>query len=54
MGRTALILKLIRGTCDDGKTCPALHLTDRDTVVVRGWALTDSEVLAQLGLLGGA
>jgi hypothetical protein len=54
MGKTSLILKRIRGTCDDGKTCPALHLTDRGTVVVQGWALTDSEVLAQLGLPDGA
>ncbi len=48
-----MILRLARGSCDDGKTCPALHRTDRDTVVVQGWAVVDSEVLAQLDLPTG-
>lgn len=46
-------LKLIRRVCDDGKTCRELHLTDRGSVVVQGWAVLDSELLAQLGLAAG-
>src|ERR1022692_269881 len=49
-----MIVTRVRGMCDDGKTCPALHRTDRDTVVVQGWAVADSDVLAQLGLPAGA
>lgn len=40
----------LRGTCDDGKTCPALHRTDHGTVVVVGTTVTDAAALAQLGL----
>src|SRR5258708_37377506 len=49
-----MIVRRVRGVCDDTKTCPALHRTDRDTVVVQGWAVIDSDVLAQLGLPAGA
>jgi hypothetical protein len=49
-----MIVKLVRSTCNDGKTCPALHGTDRDTVVVQGWAVADPEGLAQLELQTGA
>lgn len=49
-----MIVRRVRGACDDGKTCPALHRTDRDTVVVQGWAVIDSDLLAQLGLPAGA
>lgn len=45
-----MIMKLVRGSCDDGKTCPALHRTDRDTVLVQGWEVIDSETLTQLDL----
>jgi hypothetical protein len=48
-----MIVTRVRSACDDGKTCPALHQTDRDTVVVQGWAVIDSGVLAQLGLPAG-
>lgn len=49
-----MVVKLVRSTCNDGKTCPALHRTDRDTVVVQGWVVADAEVLAQLELPAGA
>ncbi len=45
-----MLVELLRGSCSDGKTCPALHRTDRDTVVVQGWAVTDAELLGQLNL----
>lgn len=49
-----MLVKLIRGgDCGDGKTCPALHRTDRGTVVVRGWEVTDAEMLGQLHLSAG-
>jgi hypothetical protein len=45
-------LQLLRG-CSDGKTCPAVHKTDRGTVVIQGWAVTDLEALRQLRLPEG-
>lgn len=47
-----MYLRLVRGDCDDGKTCPALHLTDRNSVVVQGRAV-DSELVAELDLPAG-
>ena len=47
-----MLLELVRG-CSDGKTCPALHRTDRETVVVQGWEVTDTELLGQLDLPAG-
>jgi hypothetical protein len=44
---------LLRGECSDGKTCPTLHGTDRGTVVVQGWAVTNREALRQLRLPPG-
>lgn len=50
-----MLVKLVRGGgCADGKTCPALHQTDRGTLVVRGWAVTDTDLLGQLDLPAGA
>jgi hypothetical protein len=45
-------LELLRG-CSDGKTCPAVHRTDRGTVVIQGWAVTDPEALRELSLPAG-
>ena len=45
-----MLVKLIRGTCADVKTCPALHRTDRDTVLIQGWAVTDARLPGQLNL----
>jgi hypothetical protein len=44
---------LLRGECSDGKTCRALHRTDRGTVVIQGRAVTNREALRQLGLPPG-
>jgi hypothetical protein len=48
-----MLLEPLRGECSDGKTCPALHRTDRGTVVVQGWTVTDPEALRQLRLPPG-
>ena len=48
-----MLVKLIRGDCSDGKTCPALHGTDRDTVLIQGWPVTDATLLRQLDLPAG-
>lgn len=44
-------LERVRGTCNDGKVCPTLYRTDRGTVLVQGWKITDAEALGQLGAL---
>jgi hypothetical protein len=36
-------MKVIAGGCFDG-TCPTIYATDRDTVVVQGKQVSDSEV----------
>jgi hypothetical protein len=36
------------GSTSQGGNCPTLYTTDRDTVVVQGYAVTDPEALAQL------
>ena len=43
-----MLLQLLRSGCGDGKTCPALHRTDRGTVVIQGWAVTEPEPLREL------
>jgi hypothetical protein len=43
-------LELVRGTCTNNITCPALYRTDRATAVVRGWSVTDPTTLHRLGL----
>jgi len=48
-----MLVELIRGNCGDSKVCPALHRTDRGTVVVQGWAVTDAELLGGLDPLAG-
>lgn len=40
------------GTCPDGDTCPAAFTTDRGTIVIRGFALTDAE-LSQANIADG-
>ena len=42
-------LRKLRGdSCPDGRTCPAVHQTDRDTLMIIGSVVTDPEALAQL------
>lgn len=48
-----MLVELIRSECSDGKTCPALHRTDRDTVVIQGWSVTETALLGQLDLPAG-
>lgn len=44
------IIRVIRGDCADGKTCPTLADTDRGTCVVVGKVVRDPEALAGLGI----
>lgn len=48
-------MKLTRlgGECGDGRTCPTIYATDRDTVVVQGYTVTDGEALTQINLPDG-
>jgi hypothetical protein len=48
-----MLLEPVRGDCSDGKTCPAIYRTDRGTVVIQGWTVTDPEALRQLHLPSG-
>ncbi|GAA3735262.1 hypothetical protein HDA32_003972 [Spinactinospora alkalitolerans] len=45
-------LTRIGGTCEDDN-CPTLYATDRGTVVVQGYAVTDADALNALGLPEG-
>ncbi len=38
--------------CADGRTCPGAFVTDRGTIIIRGYSLTDGE-LAQVTLGDG-
>lgn len=40
-------LKFVGTTSSDG-SCPTLYETDRDTIVVQGYTVTDPEALASL------
>jgi hypothetical protein len=44
-------LRIVRGSdCPDGRTCPAVHESDRRTFVVVGSIVTDPEALTQLAI----
>jgi hypothetical protein len=44
-------LRKLRGdNCPDGRTCPAVHQTDRDTLMIVGSVVTDPEALAQMAI----
>jgi hypothetical protein len=45
-------LERIAGDCPDGRTCPTVYKTDRETIVVQGYALPAHE-LAQITLPDG-
>jgi hypothetical protein len=36
-------LKLVRGSCEDAGRCPTVYQTERDSVVVQGYALAGEE-----------
>ncbi len=44
------ITRVLRGICPDGRTCPAVHDTDRDVLIIQGNAVTDPDLLRQLRL----
>jgi hypothetical protein len=44
------VIRVIRGDCADGKTCPTLADTDRGTCVVVGKVIRDRDALAMLGI----
>lgn len=44
-------LTFLRGECGNERTCPNLNLTDRDTLVVQGYVVTDSVVEIPLTLV---
>jgi hypothetical protein len=44
------IVRVNRGDCADGKTCPTLADTDRGSCVVVGKVVRDPEALAGLGI----
>ena len=46
-----MALRRLRGSCNDGKTCPTLFQTDRGTVVGQGWTVVDPETLSHVGPL---
>jgi hypothetical protein len=45
-------LSRIAGACPDGRTCPTVYETDRETVVVQGYELAAQE-LTQIALPDG-
>jgi hypothetical protein len=45
-------LERIAGDCPDGRTCPTVYKTDRDTIVVQGYTLPAHE-LTQITLPHG-
>ena len=47
------LTKLRGDGCADGRTCPAVHLTDRGTLVIIGRVVTDPEALAQMAVGAG-
>lgn len=46
-------LERLRGSCNDGKTCPTIYRTDCGDIVVQGFTVTDAATLAELGLPPG-
>lgn len=37
-------LTRLAGDCPDGNTCPTISKTDRGTIIVQGYKLTDAEL----------
>jgi hypothetical protein len=45
------VLRVVRDDqCYDGKTCPSLSKTDRESFVVVGKVVTDAEALSAIGV----
>ena len=44
-------LRKVRGDdCPDGRTCPAVHQTERGTLVIIGSVVSDPAMLAELAI----
>ena len=43
-------LTKLRGSCADGRTCPAVHQTDAGSLMIIGRVVTDPETLAQMAI----
>jgi hypothetical protein len=42
-------LTMVRGDdCPDGRTCPAVHVTESGSLIIVGRVVTDADVLAQV------
>lgn len=39
--------------CEEGRNCPNINFTDRGTLIVQGYVVTDPEALAELNLPPG-
>ncbi|WP_204046421.1 hypothetical protein [Acrocarpospora phusangensis] len=46
-------LTFIRTTSPTANTCPTLFKTDRGTVIVQGYVVTDEEALSQMNIPEG-
>jgi hypothetical protein len=47
-------LTRLRGEdCPDGRTCPAVHLTESGSLIIVGRAVTDRDVLSQMAIGDG-
>jgi hypothetical protein len=46
-------LQFVRSTSPTQNTCPTLFVTDRGTVIVQGYIVTDSEALGQMTIPEG-
>ena len=42
--------KVAGETCPDGRTCPAVHRSDHQTLVIIGSVVSDPDVLARLAI----
>ncbi|MGH3937589.1 MAG: hypothetical protein ACRDTG_02995 [Pseudonocardiaceae bacterium] len=46
-------LTRLRSHCPDTESCPTLYRTDRSTVLIQGYVVTDPEVLGAPALAAG-
>ncbi|MEU8136139.1 hypothetical protein [Streptodolium elevatio] len=47
------LLRVLRSSCDDERTCPTLYERPDGRVLVQGYNVTDPDELAELGLPPG-
>ena len=46
-------LTILRSTCPNGRICPTVYKTDRDTLIIQGYKILDADERAALGLPAG-